>query len=59
MSYGNDSESLLTTIQVDESLKARPEDHIDLNKGKRFIFNFEGKTAKVGPEGVQFVVTRK
>ena len=36
-----------------------PEDDMELKKGKRFIFNFEGKTAKVGPEGVQFVVTRK
>ena len=36
-----------------------PKDDMELKKGKRFIFNFEGKTAKVGPEGVQFVVTRK
>ena len=32
---------------------------IDLKKGKRFIFNFEGKKDKIGPEGVQFIVTRK
>ena len=36
-----------------------PADDMELKKGKRFIFNFEGKKAKVGPEGVQFVVTRK
>ena len=140
MFYGNDSEQLLTTIQVDESLKARlekerlllegkgiiaecdlseyndtwavtdadqkiigisetfpvgresswfrisekdgefaieapgydisvgfyksiddewPSENIELKRGKRFIFNFEGKTAKVGPEGVQFIINRK
>ena len=36
-----------------------PEDEMELKKGKRFIFNFEGKTAKVGPEGVQFIIKRK
>lgn len=36
-----------------------PETDMELKKGKRFIFNFEGKKAKVGPEGVQFVVNRK
>ena len=36
-----------------------PEEDMELKKGKRFIFNFEGKTAKGEPEGVQFVVTRK
>lgn len=36
-----------------------PSEDIDLKKGKRFIFNFNGKTAKVGPDGVQFIITRK
>lgn len=36
-----------------------PEDDVEIKKGKRFIFNFEGKTAKIGPEGIQFIITRK
>ena len=36
-----------------------PEDDMELKKGKRLIFNFEGKKAKVGPEGIQFIVKRK
>lgn len=36
-----------------------PEDDVEVKKGKRFIFNFDGKVAKIGPEGVQFVVNRK
>ena len=38
---------------------AYPEDYMEIKKGKRFIFNFEGRVAKIGPECVQFVVTRK
>ena len=35
------------------------EDDMELNKGKRFIFNFENKEAKIGSEGVQFIIKRK
>lgn len=35
------------------------ESEIPLNKGKRFIFNFEGEAAKIGPSGVQFLIRRK
>ena len=36
-----------------------PDDNVELKKGKRFIFNFEGDMAKIGPEGVQFIIKRK
>lgn len=36
-----------------------PKETFTLKKGQRFIFNFEGKRDKIGPEGVQFIVKRK
>lgn len=54
-SPGND-----ITIGLFKSLEDRwSNDDVDLKRGKRFIFNFEGEKAKIGPEGVQFIIKRK
>lgn len=47
-------------IYVYKSLEDdRPVETISLKNGKRFIFNFDGEVAKIGPESIQFIITRK
>lgn len=52
---GNDMEVGIYT-NIDDQY---PKENITLKKGKRFIFNFEGKIGKIGPESVQYIVKRK